>query len=157
MANTQKTLNSKTTSAITSRVLNAPRNIVFKAWTDPQYLTQWWGPDGFTSTFHEHNAKAGGDWKFILHGPNGVDYPNEMVYVEVSDERIVLNHTSQHHFLLTATFEDAGEGKTKLTWVQRFETVEEFEKVKPIVTPANEQNIDRLETVLRHLTEEQNQ
>lgn len=63
-----------------SRVFNAPRELVFRAWTEPQHLAQWWGPKNFTNTFHQFDPRPGGDWRFIMHGPNGTDYPNYSVY-----------------------------------------------------------------------------
>ena len=62
---------------------------MFDAFADPNRLTRWWGPKGFTSTFHEFDLRPGGVWRFVLHGPNGADYQNESVFVEVvKPERI---------------------------------------------------------------------
>jgi uncharacterized protein YndB with AHSA1/START domain len=57
---------------ITSRVYDAPRELVFKAWTDPKHIARWWGPNGFTTTIHEMDVRPGGAWRFIMHGPDGV-------------------------------------------------------------------------------------
>ena len=54
---------------VTTRVMDAPRELVFKAWTDPDHLVHWWGPTGFTNTFHEFDLKPGGVWRFVMHGP----------------------------------------------------------------------------------------
>ncbi|MDF2652462.1 MAG: polyketide cyclase [Paenibacillus sp.] len=135
------------------RFIDAPREIVFRAWTTPELLAQWWGPKGFTNTFQEFDPRPGGHWKFIMHGPGGEDYPNECIFDEISSpERIVLRHVSPvHHFQITADFKER-EGTTELTFCQRFDTVEEFEKLKEIVVPANEENLDRLAAVVRTLT-----
>ena len=53
-----------------SRVFNVPREFVFKAWTDPNHLCQWWGPKGFTNTFQEFDMRPGGHWHFVMHGPD---------------------------------------------------------------------------------------
>jgi len=75
---------------ISTRVIAAPRDLVFKAFSDPENLARWWGPKGFTNTFHEFDLRPGGAWRFVMHGPDGVDYPNESVFVEVvKPERIV--------------------------------------------------------------------
>jgi len=109
-----------------TRVFDAPRELVFKAWTDPELVEQWWGPDGFTNTIHEMDVRPGGVWRFVMHGPDGVDYPNRIVYDEVvRPERIVYTHLSGPRFQSTATFEDQ-DGKTKLTVRMRFESIEEF-------------------------------
>ena len=60
---------------VTTRVIDAPRALVFKAWTDPAHIAEWWGPDGFTTTIREMDVRLGGAWRFMMHGPDGVDYP----------------------------------------------------------------------------------
>ena len=111
-----------------TRVFDAPRELVFAAWTDPHHVAQWWGPDGFTNTIDEMDVRPGGTWRFVMHGPDGTDYKNESIYDEVvKPERLVYNHISAPRFQMTATFEpaggadDAGE-KTRLTVRMRFET-----------------------------------
>ena len=59
---------------VISRLLNAPRELVFKAWTDQQHISQWWGPTGFTTTTSEMNVAPGGVWRFVMHGPDGMDH-----------------------------------------------------------------------------------
>ncbi len=80
---------------VSTRVFDAPRERVFQAWTDPEHLARWWGPKGFTNTFHEFDPRPGGVWGFVMHGPDGVDYKNRSVFVEiVKPERIVFDHVS---------------------------------------------------------------
>jgi uncharacterized protein YndB with AHSA1/START domain len=112
-------------------------------------LAQWWGPNGFSNTFHEFDFIPAGNWKLTMHGPDGTDYPNESIFDEIIEpEKIVFTHLRpMHKFQVTATFEDSGE-KTKLVFRMLFATPEEFEKVKLYVLQANEQNFDRLEKVL---------
>jgi uncharacterized protein YndB with AHSA1/START domain len=127
-----------------SRRIDAPRERVFRAFSDPAHLTRWWGPKGFTSTFHELDLRPGGFWRFLLHGPDGTDYPNESVFVEVvAPERIVFEHLSGHHFVMTITFEAQG-AQTVVGWRQVFDTAEERQRIAPFVIEANEQNLDRL-------------
>ena len=134
---------------IITRVFDAPRDIVFSAWTNPELLKRWWGPRGFTNTFHEFDLKPGGKWRFVMHGPDGGNYANESVFVEINaPEKIILNHISHPHFQLTATFEEVSKEKTKLIFEQVFETVELYNKVKGFAIDANEENMDRLETLL---------
>jgi uncharacterized protein YndB with AHSA1/START domain len=107
---------------VATRVFDAPRELVFDLWTDPHHIAQWWGPNGFTTTIHEMDLRPGGAWRFVLHGPDGTDYRNEIVYVEVvRPERIVYDHVSAPKFRSTATFDDEG-GRTKLTVRMLFET-----------------------------------
>ena len=65
---------------VMTRVLDAPRDLVYEAWTNPRHIAQWWGPKGFTNTIHEMEVKVGGVWRFIMHGPDGTDYPNKVVF-----------------------------------------------------------------------------
>lgn len=62
---------------VTTRTVNAPITQVFKAWTDPEHLKNWWGPKGFTNTFIEHDLRPGGKWRYIMHGPKAGNYKNE--------------------------------------------------------------------------------
>ena len=134
-----------------SRRIDAPRERVFRAFSDPAHLTRWWGPQGFTSTFHEFDLRPGGFWRFVLHGPDGTDYPNECVFVEaVAPERVVFEHLSGHHFVMTITFEAQGD-QTVVGWRQVFDTAEERARIAPFVTAANEQNLDRLEAEVRNV------
>jgi uncharacterized protein YndB with AHSA1/START domain len=133
---------------VETRVFDAPRELVWEAWSDPKQLALWWGPKGFTNTFEEFNFKVGGRWRFVMHGPDGKDYPNESVFVEiVKPERIVLDHVAAPKFRLTATFKEKG-GKTEVVWTNLFESVDVYEQVKPFALPGLRENLDRF---LEHL------
>lgn len=136
---------------VNTRVLHAPPALVYQAWSDPQYLAKWWGPSGFTNTFQVFEFKPGGQWEFVMHGPDGVDYFNQSEFVETAQERIVLRHLCEPHFQLTITLEDV-EGKTRLTWQQLFEDAATVEAVKGFAGSANEQNLDRLEACLQEMS-----
>src|SRR5512138_1947517 len=80
---------------VSARTFDAPRERVFGAFSDPSRLARWWGPKGFTSTFHEFDMRPGGAWRITLHGPDGADYPSESVFVDVvRPARIVFRHVS---------------------------------------------------------------
>lgn len=129
---------------VTTRVFDAPRDIVFEAWTDPAQLKLWWGPKDFTNTFHSFEMKPGGVWHYTMHGPDGKDFENESRFVEiVPPERIVLDHISAPRFRLTALFEEVG-SRTKLTFRQLFESPSVYTQVKHRAVPGNEDNMDRL-------------
>lgn len=137
---------------IAVRVFDAPRELAFRAWTTPEWLARWWGPNGFTNTFHEIDIKPGGVWRLTMHGPDGADYPNLSTFIEiVPHEKIVLDHLSGHEFRVTALFEDAENGGTRVIFRQRFKVAEEFEAAKPYCEAAHEQNMDRLGQVLEEL------
>jgi uncharacterized protein YndB with AHSA1/START domain len=136
----------------TTRVIDAPRERVFEAFSDPARLARWWGPAGFTSTFHEFDLRSGGAWRFVLHGPNGADYANESVFVEVvKPERVVFDHLSDHWFRMTITLSARPARQTLITWHMLFETAAERDRIQAIVAEANEQNLDRLEAELARM------
>jgi uncharacterized protein YndB with AHSA1/START domain len=102
-----------------TRVYDAPRELVWKMWTDPEHVGQWWGPTGFSNTIYAMDVRPGGVWRFCMHGPDGVDYQNKITYVEVvPPERLVYRHGGDKdcepvNFEVTVTFADEG-GKTRL-------------------------------------------
>jgi uncharacterized protein YndB with AHSA1/START domain len=128
-----------------SRLIDAPRERLFRAFAQPEHLANWWGPDGFSNTFETFDLQVGGHWRFVMHGPDGTDYPNQMVFRElVASERVVLEHLgSVHHFFLTITLTDQA-GKTLVGWRQVFDTAEHKAAVAQFVAEANEQNLSRL-------------
>ncbi|WP_202618956.1 SRPBCC family protein [Paenibacillus sp. EZ-K15] len=136
---------------ISLREFDFPRERVFEAWTNPDQLACWWGPNGFTNTFHEFDLKPGGTWRFVMHGPDGVDYPNHNVFEEILPlERIILRHLSGHEFQLTATFEELGD-RTRVIFRQLFMNTAEFEEAKQYCVEGNEQNLDRMNALLEEL------
>jgi uncharacterized protein YndB with AHSA1/START domain len=68
---------------VSTRVFQAPRELVWQAWAEPKNLEQWWGPRGFTTTTLEMELRVGGKWRIVMHGPDGTDYPNNGVFTEV--------------------------------------------------------------------------
>jgi uncharacterized protein YndB with AHSA1/START domain len=107
---------------ILTRIIDAPRDLVFKVWTDPMHIAQWWGPNGFTTTIHSMDVRPGGEWHFVMHGPDGRDYKNRIIYNEiVKPERITYNHMGEDvddkvQFQATVTFvSESGDAKTKVT------------------------------------------
>jgi uncharacterized protein YndB with AHSA1/START domain len=119
---------------VVMRVLDAPRELVWTAWTDPKHLAQWWGPDGFTTTTSAYDLRQGGVWRFVMHGPDGRDYQNRITFDEiVKPERIVYHHDGDDdvepvQFRTTVTFEDLG-GKTRLTMRALFPTAAARDRV----------------------------
>lgn len=134
---------------VVSHIFEAPRELVFEAWTDPTHIGQWWGPRGFSTTTAEMDVRPGGVWRFVMHGPNGVDYPNKIVYVEIAKpERLVYNHSSGEgdpgQFRVTVTFADQG-GRTELTARMLFKSAAERDRVKELgAIEGAHQTLDRL-------------
>jgi uncharacterized protein YndB with AHSA1/START domain len=111
---------------IISRVLHAPRELVWEAWTNPKHVVNWWGPRGFTNTTKRHEFRVGGYWEHVMHGPDGVNYPNKAKFLEIVPlERIVFllgggsdleaDERRGATFTATWTFETVGDNLTRLT------------------------------------------
>jgi uncharacterized protein YndB with AHSA1/START domain len=78
---------------VMSQVINAPREVVFEAFTELRHLSRWWGPDGFTTTTRAFEFRVGGEWDFVMHGPDGTDYQEFITWTEIlPPERIALLH-----------------------------------------------------------------
>lgn len=132
------------TTFSTSREIPAPVEEVFAAISSPERLARWWGPAGFTNTFSVCEFKKGGRWSFIMHGPNGANYPNENVFADIeAPGKVVIQHVSEPKFVLTIGLAPSAAG-TLLSWAQAFENSEVAKHIEHIVVPANEQNLDRL-------------
>ena len=120
---------------IAVRELAAPRELVFAVWTDPKHLAQWWGPIGFTTTTSAFDLTEGGVWRFVMHGPDGRDYQNRITFEEIKPpERLRYHHGGADdlepvQFRTTATFEDLGQGRTRLTLHAVFPSAAERERV----------------------------
>jgi len=131
---------------ISTRVIDSPPDVVFKAFSDPENLKLWWGPKGFTNTIEQFEFKPGGTWKYIMHGSDGTDYHNCSEFKEIIEgEKVVfIHHKPMHRFDMTLGFEAIG-NKTKFSFTMKFEEKSEVEKIEQFVVPANEENFDRLE------------
>lgn len=117
---------------IFTRVLDAPRELVWKVWSDVTHLHQWWGPVGFTTTTHEFEFAPGGVWRLVMHGPDGTDYPTRIVFREVVEpSRIVYENSwdlpgAPLEFTGVNTFDATGDETTKLTMRMTFADVSAF-------------------------------
>jgi uncharacterized protein YndB with AHSA1/START domain len=137
----------------TSRVFDAPRDVVFSAFANPAHLVKWWGPNGFTNTIARFEFRPGGAWHIVMHAPNGTNYDNASEFIEViKPERIVFQHLEPvHRFQMTMIYEDVAPARTRLTWRMMLERSVENEKLKQFLADANEQNFDRLESYIKRL------
>jgi uncharacterized protein YndB with AHSA1/START domain len=111
---------------VLSRVFDAPRALVWKVWADPEHISRWWGPIGFTTTTIERDLRPGGVWRFVFRGPDGREYMNLVTYLEVVEpERLAYKHGGEVdlepvNFHVLVTFEEVSAGKTKLTMRSTF-------------------------------------
>jgi uncharacterized protein YndB with AHSA1/START domain len=114
-------MNTTDREILITRLFDAPRELAWQAMTDPEHVVQWWGPRGFTTTIQEMDVRPGGVWTHIMHGPDGIDYPNHSVFQEVVyPERLVFAHGGSRpggpeaDFIATWTFETT-DGGTRVT------------------------------------------
>jgi hypothetical protein len=127
------------------RILSASPSEVFDAHRDPKRLARWWGPVGFTNTFSTFEFVPGGKWSFIMHGPDGKDYPNESVFgVIVDNAHIRIDHVCEPRFVLDIHLHPHGTG-TRVEWLADFENKAFAKSMESFLMSANEQNLDRLE------------
>lgn len=136
-----------------SHTFKAPRALVWRMWTEPQHITNWWGPNGFTTTIEHMDVHPGGEWRFVMHGPDGTNYPNHKVYEVVAPiDRLVMNHASQPSHRMEAVFADADGGTEVKVWML-FPTVEECQSLIARVGADKKltENLVKLEEYLKTL------
>ena len=145
--------NTKDRELLLTRTLNAPIDLVWEAWTNPEHIAKWWGPNGFTNTITTMDIRPGGEWNLVMHGPDGTDYKNKSIFKEViPQKKLVYEHVSSPKFTATVKFEEQGE-TTLLTWHMLFETAEEFiQVVKTFKADEGlKQNVEKLNAYLAQM------
>jgi uncharacterized protein YndB with AHSA1/START domain len=136
----KQTARNKPNELYITRLYDAPVKLVWDAWTDPKKAAKWWGPRGFTITTHSKDLKVGGTWKYTMHGPDGVDYPNKTTYFEVEKySRLVYDHgaseTTPPLFRVTVDFIDLGE-KTRMDMTMTLATPEAAKEIAKFIKMA---------------------
>ncbi len=138
-----------TNSIYSSRELNASLDIIYEAFANPLHLEKWWGPKGFTNTFHEFDLRPEGKWILTMHGPEKGHYENSSIFKTVVPKKLVAwMRLSQPLFDMEVEFEQLSVSKSKISFKMIFKTDEECEKMRTFVVPKNEENFDRLEREL---------
>jgi uncharacterized protein YndB with AHSA1/START domain len=139
------------------RVLDAARDAVFAAWTDPDAFCQWFGPEGFTCTVREMDVRPGGRARFDMISGDGTAFTNRFDYLEVvPSERLVLDHGSDidddpGRFRVTITLDEQTDGKTVLTLRQLHPTAEQ--RTAAIGFGAVDLGLQTMDKLARHLEE----
>jgi uncharacterized protein YndB with AHSA1/START domain len=134
-----------------SRLLNAPIDLVWEVWTNPEHIKNWWGPHGFTNTITTMDVAPEGTWDLVMHGPDGTDFINHSIFKEVvKHKKIVYEHVSWPKILATIEFESRG-NKTFIQWHMLFESKEELIKVVKMhqADEGLKQNIEKLAKYLQ--------
>ena len=140
---------------VLSRVIAAPRERVFQAWTDPAQIVQWFAPDGFKVESLECDIRPGGRWRFVYTSPDGTRYDNRMVFLRLEAPRLIeIEHgcdkdEDSARFHVTVTFDAQSDGKTFLTMRQLHPTREQRDAT--IGFGAVEFGYQTLGNLVRHL------
>ena len=133
----------------TTRHLPASASEIFQAFQSPERFARWWGPKGFINTFHHFDFQKNGHWSFTMHGPDGKNYPNQCRFLNIEHEKLIAwEHVVNPHFFVCAQFDSCGKD-SKVTFSMIFDNPEICHNIKTIVVPSNEQNMDRLESILK--------
>jgi uncharacterized protein YndB with AHSA1/START domain len=142
------------------RLVNAPQELVFDVWTNAEHLAKWFGPDGFTISTHSIEVKKNGVWHFTMHGPDGRNYKNKILYIEVlRPERLVYqqmdDETGLEHvsFLTTIEFRKSGT-QTALSMTMIFESADDLQRVAREygAIEGAKQTLARMDVLLAKLT-----
>lgn len=132
-----------------NHTFDAPIELVWEMWTQPEHLAQWWGPNGFTTTIHKMNVAQGEEWLLTMHGPDGKNYPNKSVFTEVIPFRKIVYDHFNPDFTATIIFEPEG-AKTSILWTMEFDDAELMEAVLKAHNAKDglKQNVEKLEKYL---------
>jgi uncharacterized protein YndB with AHSA1/START domain len=149
---------SKDKQITVSRVIDAPVERVFKAFTEPEQIKYWWGPRGFTNTIYKREFKVGGVWEYMMHGPDGVNYPNRVQYTEIKPNELIsyIHGDNKIHDQFTANIRFASKGnKTQVTLQIIAKTAAQIAGMKKFgAVEGGNENLARL---AEHLTKTQEQ
>ena len=130
------------------RKIAATSDKLFEAIKDETLLVKWWGPEGFSTTTSTFEFKKEGEWKFEMHGPDGANYPNEIIFKEITEpNKVVMRHSVEPFFTLTVAIEDV-EGGAVVHWWQDFDSEEVAKSISHIAKSANEQVLDKLQALV---------
>lgn len=139
---------------VSTRTIKEPINKVFRAWTEPEHLKNWWGPNGFTNTFHEFDLRPGGKWLFTMHGPDKGNYQNECEFITIEKPSLIYwKRISKPLFNVLATFEEIAPNQTKIVFKMIFDGPKDYNTILKFAPEKNEENFDRLEVVLKQMND----
>lgn len=136
-------------SVLSKRIINKSVQNVFKAYSDPTLLIQWWGPHGFKNKFLEFDFSENGLWDFIMMDESGKEYPNQIRFKEiVPNEKIKAAHLNPPIFDIEINFIQLGPEQTEVQFKMIFDDEVVYNALKNYVPEKNQENFDRLEAVL---------
>lgn len=130
-------------------LIEAPIDKVWDVWTNPVHIAKWWGPNGFSNTIHKMELYRGGEWLLTMHGPDGKNYPNRSIFLEIiPKQKIVFEHFNPH-FITTVLFEQK-DRITELDWSAVFDSPEMFGIIVKThkADEGQKQNIEKLKVYI---------
>ncbi|MBD0824529.1 SRPBCC domain-containing protein [Aestuariibaculum marinum] len=131
------------------RILKAPVDKVYQAFSNPSHLKVWWGPEGYTNTFHEFDLRPGGKWSLTMHSPTKANYENASIFKTIKPQKLVsMSRTSHPIFDMEIGFEKLNDSETQISFRMIFDCPNTCEKIRVFAGPKNEENFDRLEKEL---------
>lgn len=139
----------------TTATFTAPLVLIWEAWTDPEKVVNWWGPEGFATTIHGMDFREGGEWNLTLHGPTRTNYPNRSIYKEIIPlKKIVFEHFNPH--FVASIFFESKEGGTEIQWNMLFDSPEQFDIIVKAhkADEGQKQTIERLQNYIQQLIDE---
>lgn len=147
---------------ITSRLIAAPRDLVWKALTNPEHLKHFWGPDGFTNTFRSYDLRVGGEARFTMHGPDGKDWPNRFIFREIEPPRLLrYDHDNggegdfDHKFVGEVELtEEAGMTRIELRMTEK--DIAARDLIAGFAVEGGRQNLDRMAAYIAPLADTKN-
>lgn len=148
----EKTNHAENKELRSTKILNAPTAVIWEVWTNPEHITNWWGPNGFTNTIHKMDFEENGEWNLTMHGPDGTNYPNKSIFKEIIPfKKIVFEHFNPH-FITTVLFESKGK-ETLLDWSLLFDSEEMYNIIVKAhkADEGQKQNLEKLEKYLAEM------
>ena len=138
---------------VSRRIFKATPERIWEMFSNPDHLAKRRWPKGFTNVFHEFDFRPGGARLFTMHGPDGIDYPNKKVFVELDyAKKIVFDHEHPEFHMIIELF--PVEGGTEMIWHMSFPSQALYDNIRKVAEPSNEENFDRLSTYLNQLWNE---
>lgn len=135
-------------SILTTRVFSHGVRKVWRMWSELPLIERWWGPDGFTTRSERFEFSVGGRWVFVMVGPDGREYPNDVEFVAIDPPRSIhYRHLSIPRFNVYVEFRELDPNRTELTFTQVFASKKERDAVAVYAEPANRQIMDKLDAL----------
>jgi len=137
-------------SILSRRVIHTSLEKLYHAYSNPDILVKWWGPNGFSNRFNEFTFEENGLWDYIMIDEMGKQYPNQMIFKKIEPNKIIVaDHITAPKFQVEISFNKITTQKTEVLFKMNFEDEEIYKALLNYVPEKNEENFDRLENILK--------